>query len=218
MLPLEITAAVQYNVFGEATPPAAVAAKIQQCVNEAAEQVQNRANWWFLITSASFASVAGTFQYALPSNYKETISVLYKGSDGNYRRLTRLTIKEIQEKRNITTQGEPLYYAIVGSNLEIYPYPNYSPANPATNVIHQYYLRISALTGANFTTNAANVLFTDADYPIVALATSKVAAAYDYASKKAQYDIVYQDTLDELYARHNARELGDNRSPRYVDV
>jgi len=216
MLPNAIVAAVQYNVFGQATPPAAVTAKIQQCVTEACEYVQNRANWFWLLSRQSVASVVGDMDYSLPTNYKETVSLFYKANGATtYNRLSRITMKEVQEQRLETTQGTPVYYCIVGDYFELYPIPDYAPANPTTNIIHNYYLRIAA---PDYATNTADVMCTNAGEAITALATSKLAKAYDYYSKAETYEAEFTILLDALYARHHAHEMGDNRAPRYVDL
>lgn len=89
-------------------------------------------------------SVSGRYT-SLPSDYHQMNRVAVNGASGALRATTPAQMQDLQDSRGFT-QGEPTHYAIVGSELEVYPTPG------ETYTLNLFYRRtLPALSDSNTT-------------------------------------------------------------------
>ena len=112
--------------------------QVRMALNFALMQLQKiatRINKGWYETVTSFGLIAGTEQYALPSQALRIIKVEYlkSGSTNEPRKLSQVWINERNLVSHRDDQGEPLYFYVAGDNLiGILPVPEDTEAVPTT--------------------------------------------------------------------------------------
>jgi hypothetical protein len=82
------------------------------------------------LPEATTAVVSGQDTYTLPTDVSFVLGVSIKDIAGNWSKLSPVTLEMIQEggaeSDFLTTDGNPLYYRLIGNQIKIYPATNYS--------------------------------------------------------------------------------------------
>lgn len=206
MLPSAILSQVQYNVFGEATPPGSITARAQYAITRALNKLMADRLWWFQITEVALNTIANTASYALPTDYRSSLGMIYQNGTEVYR-LSRLTSEEMLGQ--ITT-GKPRNYGIEGLNALIYPTPD-----AIYPLKHTYYKSFTIVFGGTEVENAPTTYAYDF---LIAQGTAELALMYDYQTKAQNFTEAAEEALDDLRVMHHNMRTGDLKAPRYQDV
>ena len=117
------------KVWGSSEVPAIATALVGQngIISDIHRKIQQDYNYWFMQAYATITTIAGTYAYNLPSEYKEIIDCLFKidGEENFTSPLTALGLGESQLSHwNDSTDEYAQYYEIVNGAITIYPKPN----------------------------------------------------------------------------------------------
>lgn len=140
----EILARVNFKIWGNSTVPSgsqAVLSGDEGFIANAHQQLQWDYNYWFQSANAVIATVSGTQNYSLPSDFKEPINILYKitGKDYFSNSLIPLGMSEDTDywwQVNNTTQEYSTHYKYLDDSIVLYPTPN------AARSLHVVYWKI----------------------------------------------------------------------------
>ena len=154
-------------------------------------QIQRDVRHWQMIKTVSYSLT--TRYTTLPTDWVETIR-LALNTDGGAA-LQMMSVDAMQAMRSDRTSAEPLYYAHIGGQLEVYPTPN-----ATYTAEHVYYGKITALSGAT------NWLMTD--HPDVYLYGSLLQSA-PYVADDARLTVwgsLYSAAVSKLNAASRASQ------------
>lgn len=134
--------AVYRNTGYTVTDPIVTPAVVMGALSDALALIAAEADWPWLSTSTTFASVIGDPTYSLPTDYARTIRII----DPDGRPLERAEARQLEDEYEDLT-GEPLYWTIDQEQVTLRPTPN------AVRTYTHVYVR------------AEKVLYSDNDVP-----------------------------------------------------
>lgn len=160
--------------------------------------------WWLVqeYSNAAFKTTASTRTVAVPANFlgeDEEAGDLYvydvTDTEDPYHELTKDDAGHLRATQ--LGGGEPTHYALVGSNIELYPLPD-----------AEYVLRWHAWFGDTVLTYAGDLAntnnwLTQSPFLLIGLAGETIAQLVSNAVAKEAFTAMYTDDI----ARHNAMVL-----------
>jgi hypothetical protein len=144
----EIYDRVVFHIWGETAPPAAATTALQAvpegiiCVIH--KNIQRDYNYWFMEEKYDFTIISGTQNYALPTDFKEEISLRLLHSGGYYNSpMTKLRRNRLIEAYSdpSETAEYPCDYEMWEQELWLWPIPSYS-----TTLTMRYYKYLPDVT------------------------------------------------------------------------
>lgn len=127
---LEISNRISYKVWGDPTaspPPASASAILPDLILEAWRKIQIDYNYWFMKSSATISTVAGTTLYNLPTNFKEIISCYFQIYGQTYYGQPLVPIDDAGANKYLSynTQIEyPESFQIADEQIKLFPAPS----------------------------------------------------------------------------------------------
>jgi len=94
-------------------------ARVNQYINDGLQLVANRVQFYQEETTSDFSTVSGTTSYPLPADFARVRSLR---DTGNTTEMMNVDLRMID--RSTVTSGRPLYYALDGTNVHLYPTPD----------------------------------------------------------------------------------------------
>lgn len=95
--------------------------RITQWINDAIQQAAARADYYIDEATLDFSTVAGTSTYPQPTDLGTDRSLHFTGTDQTGE-LTSVGLRTLD--RSVASSGVPRFYALSGSNLQLYPTPD----------------------------------------------------------------------------------------------
>lgn len=179
-------------------------ASLTKFANSLFKEIERQRRWSLAYNTTSFPTVAGTQSYAFPSSIVVISRAYYLLTTGMP---ITLELYDAQELRRIfgegaaTTQSQPRYYAINGTNLELFPIPDTNAGLNYTIIVEGY----GALTPIVETTGTTVVASPTLTVPSSAFLTARgVPAAGTNVSVRSAGDPGALSAPDTLIANWTA--------------
>lgn len=174
---------------------------INSLIDRAVKDVELYADWPWLETTETIATINGTSVYSVASNYVRTISVRIEEAQP----MIRFTIDEA-DHWGIANTGVPKAYALIGRQIRLIPTPN-----ATLSVLHRY-VRTEAALGSD----SAEPLCPEPWIEAVILATG--VRCFDRSGEmerkgaaKADYDAVIENLVRRTF--EDADTTGGGQAP-----
>ena len=127
----QIYARVCFSLFGNSAVPSGTAVVLRGTagsdtngiIQNVHQQIMKDYNYWFMRNSNTYSTIGGTSQYALPSDYKELIALVwdYEDDTGFSKLLSQLTAKEYYKNLTDTGQQYPSLFDIEAGYVNLMP-------------------------------------------------------------------------------------------------
>lgn len=114
----ELQAAVRLRMNAKTTDSVLTTANITEAINDAIRTITLEHDWFWLHTSTTITTVAGTSVYAVPADFLRTISIT-DTVIGNH--LVQFPLIDLD---SIVGQGRPNIYAVEAGNIILKPIPS----------------------------------------------------------------------------------------------
>ena len=113
-------AAIRQEVFNHGFDPVLFgAARVNQYINDGQSLIARRVDWYTDENAYDISTVAGTAIIPWPADFARGRSLR---DTGRQVELQAVSLRDID--RSATQQGAPIYYAIDGPNIHLYPTPD----------------------------------------------------------------------------------------------
>lgn len=191
---------------------------IRNKIRTAQRNINRDYNFWFTIAIATITTVAGTQQYALPTNFKDIEEVWFtvQGQAYGTPPLNRKDITQhIQEglhESNYTTEY-PTDYRIDGANIYLYPVPK---EIRTLNIMYWSFLpAVPVDTDANFRAYAEDAIGLYCGEAIVFNVISQIKLAQDEWQSSTIYKQLYLEALEGAMSEDKIRrQIPENIYPK----
>jgi hypothetical protein len=107
------------EVLAHGFDPIAFSSRINAYLNDAQSLVARRVDYYIDETQFDFSPVVGTAKYALPTNFGRVRSLR-----DTSRQMEMQAVGLRQIDRSSLANGAPMYYALDGANMHLYPTPD----------------------------------------------------------------------------------------------
>lgn len=113
---------IMQSTISDVTSAAGHSLVISDLINEAQEALFNETDWYSLYTTTTFATVASTAEYAVPSDIGRTIDLI---DETNNRVLIEDYSRAMDtQDPDATVTGQPETFSLQGSNYRLWPIPS----------------------------------------------------------------------------------------------
>ncbi len=207
---------INENVITDVTTTTGKSKIITDLVNEAQSVLYSEAiNWYSLYATATITTVAGTGEYALPSDHGRTIVMINETQDYV---MVEDFIKNLDiADPNRGEQASPTHFTIQAGNYRLYPIPS------AVETLRYRYYKVPAALSANANTSDLPiecepalmewVNFQIYEYLKQYESADRSRLTYDRLLKRAK--IANDKILDMMYTVGSARYGGGVNAPRF---
>lgn len=153
------------TALGGAGQDSTLALSVVRFANQLFNAIDTERRWSFSYFSTSTTTVQGTAQYAIPTGMT-AISHLYwlQSTAGAPVTMQNYDIQELRRMfgdGSAAQQGPPRYYAVIGSNIQVFPTPdNTGPSSGDYPLVFEGYTRLVPVVQTSGTTTAGNSTLT----------------------------------------------------------